>query len=488
MKAWQEYQAIYVHIPFCVQKCLYCDFASYACCDEKSKAAYVEALCKEIRQPLHLEVSPTATIYFGGGTPSTLSIEQLRQIVQELKKQGLWKEPQEATIEVNPGTVDLAKLKALRQLGFDRISMGVQSLNDGELRTIGRIHTGAQALEAIAMAQAAGFERINADVIYGLPGQSLASLKQTLQGLVTTAIDHISVYGLIVEEGTPLASLVETGKLLLPSEDETADMYDFVQSFLADQGFVRYEISNYARRLQKNVSQKLDETNRQHLDKKMDETNSQHKGEKLAEYNRQYLGQKLAENNHQQVKQAALIAETSYSRHNDVYWRYQPYAAFGASAVSFDGQARYTGPAELAEYERWVASCAKIAEPLSKEQPIAEHEKCVASCEKIAEPLSKEEPRVEHEKCVASYEKIAEPLSKEEQLAEYMMMELRRLEGADLQEAKERFGVDVMQKYAQDLAPFLQQGLLSYDAKKSCLALTAKGMAVGNRIFAVFVN
>lgn len=476
MKAWQENQAIYVHIPFCVQKCLYCDFASYACCDEKAKAAYVEALCKEIRQPLQLAVSPEATIYFGGGTPSTLSIEQLRQIVQELKKQGLWQSPQEASIEVNPGTVDLTKLKSLRQLGFDRISMGVQSLNDGELRTIGRIHTGAQALEAIAMAQAAGFERINADVIYGLPGQSLASLKQTLQGLVTTAIDHISVYGLIVEEGTPLASLVEAGKLLLPSEDETADMYDFVQSFLAEQGFVRYEISNYARKLKKNTLPKLAENNIQHLDKNMNENI------------RQRLDKKLAENNRQQVKQATLIAETSYSRHNDVYWRYQPYAAFGASAVSFDGQARYTRPADLAEYERWVESCAKIAEPLSKEQPLAEYEKCVASCTEIAEPLSKEEPLAEYEKCVENRTSIAEPLSKEELLAEYMMMGLRRLEGADLEEAKERFGVDVMKKYAQELAPFLQQGLLSYNAKKPCLALTAKGMAVGNQIFAVFVN
>ena len=441
MKAWQEYQAIYVHIPFCVQKCLYCDFASYAHCDEKAKAAYVEALCKEIRQPLQLGVSPTATIYFGGGTPSTLSIEQLRQIVQELKKQGLWQSPQEASIEVNPGTVDLTKLKSLRQLGFDRISMGVQSLHDGELRTIGRIHTGAQALEAIAMAQAAGFERINADVIYGLPGQSLASLKQTLQGLVTTAIDHISVYGLIVEAGTPLASLVEAGKLLLPSEDETADMYDFVQSFVAEQGFVRYEISNYARKLQRNTLQKLDENNRQHLDDNIYETNSQ------------------------QDRRSAFIAETSYSRHNDVYWRYQPYAAFGASAVSFDGQARYTRPADLAEYERWVESYAKIAEPLSKEKLQAEYEKWVENRTSIAEPLSKEEL-----------------------LAEYMMMGLRRLEGADLEEAKERFRVDVMKKYAQELAPFLQQGLLSYNAKKPCLALTAEGMAVGNQIFAVFVN
>ena len=173
--------------------------------------------------------------------------------------------------------------------------MGVQSLNNEELKTIGRIHNAKQALEAIKAAEAAGFKHINADVIYGLPGQSLKSLQETLTVLTATAIDHISVYGLIVEENTPLCNLLEQGKLVLPDEGAAADMYEFVQSFLKEQGFARYEVSNYARE-----------------------------------------------------------GKDGYSRHNDSYWHYYPYAAFGASAVAFDGKTRTSRPAEVRDYINWT--------------------------------------------------------------------------------------------------------------------------------------
>jgi oxygen-independent coproporphyrinogen-3 oxidase len=225
-----------------------------------------------------LPINPNATIYFGGGTPSTLPIECVSEIVGALKNHKYWQEPAEATIEVNPGTADLEKLKALRYLGFDRISFGVQSLNDVELKTIGRIHSAQEALQAIAWAKEAGFNRISADLIYGLPGQTLTSLRKTLEELTATGIEHVSVYGLIVEEGTPLAKLVDEGKLVLPEEDIAADMYEFVQSFLKEQGFERYEISNYAKKGQ-------------------------------------------------------------YSKHNLVYWKYEPYAAFGAAAEDREGRA-----------------------------------------------------------------------------------------------------------------------------------------------------
>ena len=272
LQPWQQVQGIYVHIPFCRQKCLYCDFNSYAGFGAEAMAKYAAAV--------------NASIYFGGGTPSLLPAEAIKEITDALKKYGWWQNPCEASIEANPGTVDLPKLKALRQLGFDRISFGVQSLNDAELKAIGRVHNAAEALEAIELAKQTGFKRINADVIYGLPGQTMASLKETLAQLCSTGIEHLSVYGLIVEKGTPLQKITEAGQIILPDEDEAADMYEFVQEFLKTHGFERYEISNYAR-------------------------------------------------------------GKAYSRHNLVYWHYYPYAAFGAGACGFSGSARFTAAAKV---------------------------------------------------------------------------------------------------------------------------------------------
>lgn len=384
-KPWEEYQAVYVHIPFCLQKCLYCDFASYANCGEELKTEYVKTICKEIGQSAALPVSEKATIYFGGGTPSTLNVGQISEIVDSLKSNGYWRQPLEATIEVNPGTVDEAKLEKIKALGFTRISMGVQSLNDEELKTIGRIHSAKQALEAIRAAEAVGFKHINADVIYGLPGQTLESLQETLAALTETAIDHISVYGLIVEENTPLCDLVEQRKLVLPDEDVAADMYEFVQAFLKEQGFARYEVSNYAR-----------------------------------------------------------DSKDGYSRHNDSYWHYYPYAAFGASAVSFDGKARCTRPAQVQAYIDWSENFYE------------------GNC------------------CIES-------LDTNDLLSEFMMMGLRRVEGANLNEAKERYHVDVLEKYKNEIAKFFQQGLLAYNTDTGFLYLTEKGMELGNQVFEAFV-
>ena len=384
MSDYQQIQATYIHTPFCVQKCLYCDFASYACRDTNIMKEYANAVCREIASygAVKLPVNPQATIYFGGGTPSTLPIECIAQIVAALKENKYWQVPAEATIEVNPGTADLEKLKALRALGFDRISFGVQSLNDSELKTIGRIHSAHEALQAIAWAKEAGFERISADLIYALPGQTLESLRATLEQLVATGIEHVSVYGLIVEEGTPLAKLVDEGKLVLPDEDAAADMYEFVQSFLKEQGFERYEISNYAKKGQ-------------------------------------------------------------YSKHNLVYWKYEPYAAFGAAACGFDGSSRYTANEVVAEY-------------------ISQTKEAVIYNE--------------------------ENLSKEELLGEFMFMGLRKTSGANLREARERFGIDVMERFASEMEPFFQKEMLAYDSEKEVLRLTECGMELGNLVFEIFVT
>lgn len=401
MKNTNEYkmiQAIYVHIPFCRQKCLYCDFASYAGCSQQQMDAYAAAVCAEIagRAAEAERVADDATIYFGGGTPSTLPREALAKIVTALKKYGFWRTPAEATIEVNPGTADLEKLRFFRSLGFDRISFGVQSLNDVELKTIGRIHSAAEALEAIRIAKEAGFKRISADLIYGLPGQTLESLKSTLERLLATGIEHMSVYGLIVEEGTPLAKLVDSGKMELPDEDTSADMYDLVQSVLKKAGFERYEISNYAKNEQ-------------------------------------------------------------YSRHNLVYWQYHPYAAFGAAAAGFDGMVRRSAVEEVLPYIKGVDAlyCSEHTEKKRQE----------------------------------AYARLymEEKLTHDELFGEFMFMGLRRAQGADLKEAKERFSIDVWERYHKELQPLAEHELLVYDKENGYLRLTEQGMAVGNQIFEIFV-
>lgn len=315
MKSYETIQAIYVHTPFCVQKCLYCDFASYACHDTRKMERYTNALCEEIVRggAVNLPVHEQATVYFGGGTPSVMPPESIAKIVEALKEHGFWRNPDEATIEVNPGTADLEKLIALRKLGFDRISFGVQSLNDEELRRIGRIHSSEEALHAIESAKQAGFKRISADLMYGLPGQSLASLQDTMTRLTATGIEHISVYGLILEDGTPLTKAVEEGKVILPDDDEVGDMYEFVQWFLKEQGFKRYEISNYAK--------------------------------------------------HNQI-----------SKHNSVYWQYLPYAAFGAAACGFDGSKRFTATGDVEAYIEGIKNTENIydAECLTKDELIGE--------------------------------------------------------------------------------------------------------------------
>ena len=239
------------------------------------------------------------------------------------------------------------------------------------------------------MARKAGFARVSADLIYGLPSQTLTSLQDTLERLTDTGIEHISVYGLIVEEGTPLASLVDNGRITLPDEDTAADMYELVQSFLRERGFERYEISNYAKNGQ-------------------------------------------------------------YSRHNTVYWQYHPYMAFGAAACGFDGQRRRTGLSTVKEYTGQLRS------------------------------FSGDDLRDS-----ALYN--VEELSCAELLEEFMFMGLRRSEGASLAEARERFDVDVLQRFASELAPLFEQKLIAYDASTQRLRLTERGMEVGNQIFEVFV-
>ena len=240
---------IYIHIPFCKQKCFYCDFASTAKkVDETLYEQYINALCQEITmyQALFPDIC-IDTIYFGGGTPSILPPNLIIRALNTVKANFALNSDIEITLEANPGTVDEQKLQYLYQNGINRLSFGVQAVQDDLLQKIGRIHTIKEADMAIEVAQKIGFKNISVDLMYGLPGQTLEMLKEAVSWAVNKNIQHISIYGLQIEENTVFGRLYDQGKLILPSEDESEMMYDYLTEQLPKYNYNRYEISNFAK-------------------------------------------------------------------------------------------------------------------------------------------------------------------------------------------------------------------------------------------------
>ena len=238
---------VYVHIPFCRRKCFYCDFPSYAG-EERWMSHYREALCREIAVQgcRCLQEGAVRTVYIGGGTPTALLADDLLAVICAVRESFHLMGAEEFTVEANPGTVDAKLLERLREAGVNRLSFGVQSFSDALLAAIGRIHTAREAEDAVCMAQKAGF-RVSLDLMYGLPGQMLSDLKDSVARAAALGIGHISVYGLAVEDGTPFARMEEAGRLHLPTDDECGDMYDYITAELPRLGYRRYEISNYAK-------------------------------------------------------------------------------------------------------------------------------------------------------------------------------------------------------------------------------------------------
>lgn len=235
---------VYVHIPFCKQKCYYCDFISY-CNKDNLIEDYVKAVKKEIRmQNIQSQIT---TVYIGGGTPSYIDSKYIVEIIDEIKKKNLSKRP-EITIEVNPGTVTKEKLKDYKKCGINRLSIGLQSAKDEILKEIGRIHNFEQFLETYQMARKVGFKNINVDLILGIPNQRIKDLKDSLEKIIELQPEHISVYSLIVEDGTPIANKIEKGELELPDEDTERNMYWYVKNTLELNGYIHYEISNFAKK------------------------------------------------------------------------------------------------------------------------------------------------------------------------------------------------------------------------------------------------
>ena len=253
----QKELELYLHIPFCVRKCRYCDFLSFAK-DKEVQDAYVQALCEEIKGWDGFVNRPISTIFIGGGTPTILparKISRILETIQEKRDQG-FPAPEEITIECNPGTVDEADLQTFLSSGINRISFGLQSADNRELETLGRIHSWEEFLESYRLARKAGFENINVDLMSALPGQTPHGWRSTLEKVLVLQPEHISAYSLIIEEGTPFYQIYgeadrcrreDEPQSLLPSEEEEREMYEDTGRILAAHGYHRYEISNYAK-------------------------------------------------------------------------------------------------------------------------------------------------------------------------------------------------------------------------------------------------
>ena len=286
---------VYVHIPFCASRCSYCDFFSTLRLDEVGHD-YVEALIAEARlRKAELNGKPVKTLYMGGGTPSQLPLPLLARLIDGLKATLDLNAVEEFTLEANPDDVTPEWSAAVRALGVNRVSMGVQSFQDAVLRLVGRRHTARQAIDAVASLRHAGIDNISIDLIYGLPGQTLETWAESVRQAVDLRPQHISAYGLTYEPGTRLWQQRECGEVVEASEDQYLDMYRILVGLLRVAGYEHYEISNFA----------------------------------LPGYR---------------------------SRHNSSYWNETPYLGLGAAAHSYDGTMRRSNPADLCGYIRRITS------------------------------------------------------------------------------------------------------------------------------------
>ena len=233
---------IYIHVPFCHRKCTYCAFYSVRS-SEFGVRSYVDALLREMEERKGEQAHPIRTVYFGGGTPSILPIDQLSHIVEGLHRCFDLSQVEEMTLEANPEDLNIDYLKGLRTLGFNRLSIGVQSLDDRVLRMLNRRHTAQQAIQAVAEARSAGFENISVDFIYGI----LENLEGLENLVILENVTHVSAYALTVEPGTALAVQVEQGRVVLPDDEEVVRQYHALHQQLEAAGFRQYEVSNYAR-------------------------------------------------------------------------------------------------------------------------------------------------------------------------------------------------------------------------------------------------
>jgi len=295
---------LYVHVPFCASKCAYCDFASYAG-READIPRYVDAVVREIRRRGEETGHPNVdTVFLGGGTPSLLDESQATRILNALSQAFRMNDGAEITCECNPGTLTTPFAGSLHNAGVNRLSLGAQARQPRLLRLLGRIHDWEQVVASVEIARQAGFENINLDLMFGLPSQTVADLRETLDAALALSPTHLSCYGLIVEDGTPIRRDITAGRLTLPEEEVEREMYELARRTLAAHGFQQYEISNFAR-------------------------------------------------------------EGFACRHNIGCWTRVPYLGFGCAAHGFFGECRTMNPPTLDAY---LAGEGPKTEPISKEE------------------------------------------------------------------------------------------------------------------------
>jgi oxygen-independent coproporphyrinogen III oxidase len=369
---------IYIHIPFCKSRCSYCDFATDVYRNNEAVERYASALCREISDSRFQIQNSVETIYFGGGTPSLLTANQLEKILDSIYKKFSVNPEIEFTLEMNPATVTLDKLNDFKSLGVNRASFGVQTFDDRALKILARGHDANDAWQTFELLRKANFDNISFDLIAGLPNQTLSDWEDNLNKSLDLQPEHLSLYLLEIHESTPLAEQIRSKRQPLPDEDLAAEMYELMLGKVAKFGYQQYEISNFAK-------------------------------------------------------------PNFESRHNSKYWLCEPVLAFGVSAHSFDGKKRWANERDTNEYVRKIEN---------NESPIVINEEIDLA-------------------------------------SEYVFLRLRLNRGLDLIEYKNRFGVDLQAKFADDLKRLEETGLIKFE--NNHLKLTKKGMVYSNEIFAVFV-
>ena len=372
-------RAAYIHIPFCRAKCCYCDFNSYPGLEHLFED-YVESLILEIgvAEPTG---APLESVYFGGGTPTILPASALARILDAVRDRFGLAGGAEITVEANPGTVDAPGLALLRAAGFNRLSIGVQSFDDRVLSRLGRVHTSGQARDGFRLGRDAGFENIGIDLMYGLPGQSVSEWERTLESALGLAPEHVSLYELSIEEGTVFGNLRRASLLDLPDEDAQIEMYLTAINALAAAGYEHYEMSN-------------------------------------------------------------LALPGRRSRHNQTYWRNEPYFGFGAGASGCVAGVRYTN-------------------------------------------LRRPEDYIESTRATGSAVESSEALTGRQAMGETIMLGLRMIEGVDLGAFRERFGVELAEVYGRELGEPAARGLV--ELTETRLRLSEAGLLIANEVAAEFL-
>ena len=372
--------SLYIHIPFCAQKCLYCDFPSFARKDHLRKA-YIEALNKEIislrEKHNNLEIN---TIFIGGGTPSVLEADELECLLKEVAKLNMAKDI-EYSMECNPGNLTEEKLEVMKKYGVNRISMGLQAKQDNLLKGLGRIHNYKTFKENFLLAKKVGFNNINVDLMFGLPNQRLNEWEETLREIISLEPAHISAYSLIIEEGTAFYNLYENDKLKLPTEEEERKMYHLAKKILEENGFNQYEISNYAK-------------------------------------------------------------EGKECRHNLAYWNMDNWIGVGSAAASYINGKRIKNISSVEEYINSINEKGEAVEEIINN-------------------------------------------SKNDNMEEFMFMGLRKINGIDENEFKNRFSMNINDVYGEILNKYIGEGLLIRESGR--IFLSEKGIEISNVIMADFL-